>query len=58
MMAKRSKMKVTKRAEQKVIGGHVLTPKERIAFRVYMESWLGPEIVGRIKKLRETGKQT
>lgn len=48
-MNKRLAEKIKKRAEDKVIQGQPLTQMEQITFKKYMEKWLGPEIVERIR---------
>jgi hypothetical protein len=51
MSNRRTADKINKRAEQKVIAGQPLTQIERITFNKYMEKWLGPDIVAKIKQL-------
>jgi hypothetical protein len=43
--------KIHKRAVEKVKADQPLSQMERITLNKYMERWLGPDIVGRIKKL-------
>lgn len=50
-MKKRMADKIMKRAEDKVLSGQPRTQMETIVFHKYMEKWLGPEIVTRIKTL-------
>jgi hypothetical protein len=50
-MNKRLIKKYKNQAEQKIIAGQPLTQMERITFNKSMESWLGPEIIKKIKHL-------
>lgn len=51
-MNKRMSDKINNRAKQKIIAGNPLSQMERITFNKYMEKWLGPDIVARIKNIR------
>lgn len=50
-MRKRTAVKVEKRAKEKVLAREPLSNLERKQFKKYMESWFGPEITTRIKRL-------
>jgi hypothetical protein len=50
-MNKRTADKINKRAVEKTITGEPKSQMETIVFNKYMEKWLGPDIVHKIKHL-------